>query len=74
MEAKRWYLSKGVDGSAGAILGGLVLLIVFILQRFGIEAAQEQEAIIILLGGIWTIINGIVALVGRLKANTQITK
>jgi uncharacterized membrane protein len=62
-ETKPWYLSKGVMGSAGAITAG-------VLGMFFTEVDAEHVKEVLLSGG--TFVSGLIALVGRLKANKKI--
>ena len=63
MKSKKWYLSKGVMGSAGAVISG-ILGIWFV----GIDA-ENVTAILISSG---TVITAFLALIGRLTAKTEI--
>lgn len=63
MKTKPWYLSKGVLGSAGAVISG-ILGIWFV----GIDA----ESITALLISSGTVATGFMALIGRLTAKTEI--
>jgi predicted outer membrane lipoprotein len=68
MDAKPWYLSKGIWGSLIAVAFG-------ILAAFGIKGAEgEQENVLELVMQIIAVIGGVVAFLGRIKANTKITK
>jgi uncharacterized membrane protein YjjB (DUF3815 family) len=72
METKKWYLSKGVDGSLASITGTVALIVVVVLRMFGVDAAGEQESIALLASAAIGLVGGIIALIGRLKAKTRI--
>ncbi len=69
---KKWYLSKGV-------LGGLVSLAVMIFGLFNLPAVgeaiqSEAGAIAAIVASVVGIISSITAVIGRVKANSKITK
>ena len=70
MDTKKWYLSKGVDGSLAAVLTTVILLA---LRVFGINAESEQASISELVVIFIALAGGIIALIGRLKATTKVT-
>lgn len=63
METKPWYKSKGVLGSAGAIIAGILGM------WFADITADDVTDILIATGAL---VSGILALVGRLKADKPI--
>jgi hypothetical protein len=63
--AKDWYMSK-------AVWGGIVAMVVGVLASFGIIISEESESITDLLVAGGSLLGGILALVGRLKAKQRI--
>lgn len=65
---KAWYLSKTIWGSVSVLAAG-------VLSLFGIDfdAAMQEQAIQLIISAITTA-GGAVALVGRVVANSKITK
>lgn len=62
-ETKTWYTSKGIIGSAGAVIAGILGI-----WFAGIEAEKVTEILL----GIGTIVAGITAMIGRIKASKKI--
>ena len=63
VETKPWYLSKGVLGSAGAMIAGVLGI-----WYTDIDAEHVKEVLI----SAGTLVSGVLALIGRLKANKKI--
>jgi fumarate reductase subunit D len=74
MDEKKWYMSKGVNGSIGAIGTSVSLIVIVVLKFFGVDASNEATNITALVVSIIGVVMGIVALIGRLKANSRIIK
>ena len=62
-ETKPWYLSKGVIGSAAAMIEGVLGI-----WYTGID--KEQIEILLTSGG--SLVGGILSLIGRIKASKKI--
>lgn len=71
MDTKKWYLSKGVDG---ALVGIITTIILLGMKAFGLDAEAEQSNVTEIITAIIALIGMIVALIGRLKADTRIVK
>ena len=69
METKKWWKSKGIDGSLSSLV---TMVIIFGLGIFGIEAEMERESIALIFAALIGIVSNIIALIGRLKAKTRI--
>ena len=71
METKKWYMSKGVDGS---LVGIITMVILLAMKSFGVDAEAEQSNITEIVTAVIALVGMIMALIGRLKADTKITK
>ena len=69
METKKWYESKGVNGSIVAIITTLSMLL---LRAFGYDAETESASIGEIITIIMALIGSIIALIGRLKASKKV--
>lgn len=72
METKKWWLSKGIWGSIVAILA-------VILSYAGMELDEETQNLFIdqayaIAVAVTGLVGGILALVGRAKADKRVTK
>ena len=63
VETKKWYMSKGVMGSAGAVIAG-------ILGIWYSNIESDQITDLLIAGG--TLVSGFIALIGRLSADKKI--
>lgn len=68
MDNKAWYLSRGVWGS-------VVVILAMLLKSFGHEISPDlQGAMVDNAIAVVTVIGGVIALVGRVKATKTIGK
>ena len=68
---KKWYKSKGVDGS---LVGIITMVVLLVMKGFGLDADSEQSNITEIVTAVLALVGMIVALIGRLKADTKISK
>ncbi len=71
-DEKSWYLSKGV-------WGGIIAAVVGIIGMFGLAMPEGSvdfltDEVMKIVGAIATIVAGVIAIIGRVKATTRITK
>jgi hypothetical protein len=71
MNTKSWYKSKGVDGS---LIGIITMVVLLAMKAFGLDADTEQTNITEIVTATIALIGMIIALIGRLRATTKITK
>lgn len=66
--SKKWYLSKSILGSITAILAT-------ILGSFGLQiSAEEQESIVMIVANVATSVGALIAIYGRVTANSRLEK
>jgi hypothetical protein len=70
METKKWYKSKGVDGS---LVGIITMVVMLAMKVFGVDAEAEQASITEIVAVIIALVGMITALVGRIKADKKVT-